>query len=416
MKSKIIFLILVSLMIFNYSCEVQKSTQTLTGLDLIDKEARDLISGRKVGIVTNHTAYNREGKHLSDILYDMDDVMLTTIFAPEHGFRGQAEAGEHVFDDVDPATGAKIYSIYGSTRKPTKEMLGNVEVLIFDIQDVGARFYTYISTMGYIMEAGAENGIPVIILDRPNPLGGKVEGPVLDMEWASFVGMYPIPIRHGLTVGELALMIKGEGWVNHMESLDLTVIKMKNWNPDMYWKDTGLKWIGPSPNISNTNQVAVYPGMCLFEATNFSDGRGTDYAFEWVGADFVQSDKLIRAINQYDVKGLTVQAHEFMPVDLPGKAMNPKYKDQTIQGLAITVTDWDAFESVRFGVICLNVLLDLYPDEFLISRVRWLNQLWGKETLGQMLKQNASVDEIIASYQEELDEYLILKHKYALYK
>jgi uncharacterized protein YbbC (DUF1343 family) len=269
--------------------------------------------------------------------------------------------------------------------------------------------------MGYIMEAGAENGIPVIILDRPNPLGGKVEGPVLDMEWASFVGMYPLPIRHGLTVGELALMIKGEGWVNHMESLDLTVIKIKNWNPDMYWKDTGLKWIGPSPNISNTNQVAVYPGMCLFEATNFSDGRGTDHAFEWVGADFVQSDELIRTIQQYEVKGLTVQPHEFMPVDLPGKAMNPKYKDQTIQGLALTVTDWDAFESVRFGVICLKVLLDLYPDEFLISRGRWLNQLWGKETLGQMLAQNATVSEIMASYQEELDEYMILKNKYTLY-
>lgn len=415
MKSKIIFLILISLMIINASCEVQRSSQTLTGLDLINKEAKDLISGRKVGIVTNHTAYNRNGEHLSDILYDMDDVMLTTIFAPEHGFRGQAEAGEHVSDDVDPATGAKIYSIYGSTRKPTKEMLENVEVLIFDIQDVGARFYTYISTMGYIMEAGAENGIPVIILDRPNPLGGKVEGPVLDMEWVSFVGMYPIPLRHGLTVGELALMIKGEGWVSHMESLDLTVIKMENWNPTMYWEETGLKWIGPSPNISHINQVAVYPGMCLFEATNFSDGRGTDHAFEWVGADFVKSDELINAVNKYNIKGLTIKPHEFMPVDLPGKAMNPKFKDQTIQGFALTVTDWDVFESVRFGVICLKVLLDLYPGEFLISREVWLNRLWGQESLGQMLEQKASVDEIMTSFQDELNEYLYLKSKYALY-
>lgn len=416
MKSKIIFFILFSLTALNSSCESHKSSQTLTGLDLINKEAMELISGRKVGIVTNHTAFNSEGKHLSDILYEMEDVMLTTIFAPEHGFRGEAEAGEHVSDDIDPVTGAKIYSIYGSTRKPTKEMLENVEVLIFDIQDVGARFYTYISTMGYIMEAGAENGIPVIILDRPNPLGGKVEGPILDMKWSSFVGMYPIPLRHGLTVGELAQMIKGEGWVNNTESLDLTVIKMKNWDPNMYWKATGLEWIGPSPNISNLNQVAVYPGMCLFEATNFSDGRGTDHAFEWVGAGFVQSNELIQAINQYDVKGLTIQSHEYMPVDIPGKAMNPKFKDQMIHGLALTVTDWDEFESVRFGVICLKVLLDLYPDDFLISRERWLNQLWGNETLGEMLLQNASVDEIIASYQDDLNEYRLLKNKYALYK
>jgi len=415
MKSKIIFLIFLSLMIISYSCVAEKATRTLTGLDLINKETRDLISGKKVGIVTNHTAFNAEGEHLSDVLYEMDDVVLTTIFAPEHGFRGEAEAGEHVDHDVDAATGAKIYSIYGSTRKPTKEMLENVEVLIFDIQDVGARFYTYISTMGYVMEAGAENGLPVIILDRPNPLGGKVEGPVLDMEWSSFVGMYPIPLRHGLTVGELAMMIKGEGWINQAESLDLTVIKMENWTPGMYWKDTGLEWIGPSPNISNTNQVAVYPGMCLFEATNFSDGRGTDHAFEWVGADFVQSGELIRSISQFPVNGLLIEPHEFMPVDIPGKAMNPKFKDKTIQGLALTVTDWEAFESVRFGVICLKVLLDLYPGDFLISRERWLNQLWGKESLGQMLEQNASVDEIMASYQEELNEYLILKHKYTLY-
>jgi uncharacterized protein YbbC (DUF1343 family) len=416
MKRTVVYIFFSLILTGFLSCTSDKAGQTQTGLDILSKEGCTLLKGKNVGIVTNHTAYNREGDHISDIIHGMEDVTLTAIFAPEHGFRGTAEAGEYITEGIDSKTGARIYSIYGSTRKPTPEMLQNVDVLVFDIQDVGARFYTYISTMGNVMEAGAENGIPVLILDRPNPLGGWVEGPILDMQWKSFVGMYPIPIRHGLTVGELAQMIKGEGWIHEADALDLKVITMKNWHPKMFWPETGLTWINPSPNIRGMNQATLYPGLCLLEATNVSEGRGTDHAFEWIGADFIHGEELAEALRALNIEGLTIEPVSFTPVDLPGKATNPKFENVEIEGISLQVTDPEVFESVTFGVILLNTLNKLYPDDFEISRPEWANRLWGQESLNQVMTGDLSMENLMMAVRQDVEDFLPLKEKYSLYR
>ncbi|MCD6235147.1 MAG: DUF1343 domain-containing protein [Candidatus Marinimicrobia bacterium] len=416
MKRTAVFIFFLVILTGLLSCSSNRTRQTQTGLDILTQEGCTLLKGKNVGIVTNHTAYNRKGEHLSDIIHALEDVNLTAIFAPEHGFRGTAEAGEHITEGIDSQTGARIYSIYGSTRKPTPDMLQDVDILVFDIQDVGARFYTYISTMGNIMEAGAENGIPVIILDRPNPLGGWVEGPLLDIQWKSFVGMYPIPIRHGLTVGELAQMIKGEGWIHEAEALDLTVIAMKNWQPKMFWQETGLTWIDPSPNIGGMNQATLYPGLCLLEATNVSEGRGTDHAFEWIGADFIQGEELAEALKALNIEGLNIEPVSFTPVDLPGKATNPKFENVEIEGICLTVTDYEAFESVTFGITLLRTLNKLYPEAFEISRPEWANRLWGQESLNQAMKGELSFENLMMRVRQDVEDFLPLKEKYSLYR
>ncbi|BFN36617.1 exo-beta-N-acetylmuramidase NamZ domain-containing protein [Fidelibacter multiformis] len=416
MKRTVVFIFFPLILAGFLRCTSDKAGQTQTGLDILSKEGCTLLKGKNVGIVTNHTAYNRQGNHISDIIHGMEDVTLTAIFAPEHGFRGTAEAGEYITEGIDSKTGARIYSIYGSTRKPTPEMLQDVDVLVFDIQDVGARFYTYISTMGNVMEAGAENGIPVLILDRPNPLGGWVEGPLLDLQWKSFVGMYPIPIRHGLTVGELAQMIKGEGWILEADALDLKVITMKNWHPKMFWEETGLTWIDPSPNIGGMNPATLYPGLCLLEATNVSEGRGTDHAFEWIGADFIQGEELAEALRALNIEGLTIEPVSFTPVDLPGKATNPKFENVEIEGISLQVTDPEIFESVTFGVTLLNTLNKLYPDDFEISRPEWANRLWGEESLNQAMTGDLSMENLMMAVRQDVEDFLPLKEKYSLYR
>lgn len=267
-RTSMICIMLISATIF-LGCSVQ------SGLDLAAKDDFPMFQGKRVGIATNHTAQSAKGEHIVDLIHDAG-IEVSAIFGPEHGFRGIEDAGEFVKDGIDTKTGAPIFSLYGRTHKPTAEMLKNVDVLVFDIQDIGARFYTYISTMGYVMEAGAENGIPVYILDRPNPIGRLAEGPIIEQEFYSGVGRYPIPLRHGLTIGELATMLKEENWIPYADKLDLHIVECKGWNPNKPYTAAKQRWINPSPNIRNLNEALVYPGTCLFEATNFSEGRGSE--------------------------------------------------------------------------------------------------------------------------------------------
>ncbi|MFA7195326.1 MAG: DUF1343 domain-containing protein, partial [Candidatus Neomarinimicrobiota bacterium] len=257
-----------------------------SGLDNALRSDFAMFKGKNVAVVANHTSVDRNGKHVVDLLNANKDLTLKAILAPEHGYRGDVERGEYIAAKVDPLTGVTVYSIYGETRKPTEEMLQGLDALIFDIQDVGARFYTYISTMGNVMEAAAENGIPVWILDRPNPIGRLAEGPLMQEAHVSFVGSYPILLRHGMTVGELALMIRDRGWINAADQLDLHIVKVRGWNPEKPYIRARMPWIAPSPNIMNINQALCYPGTCLFEGTNFSEGRGTMHPFEWIGAPY----------------------------------------------------------------------------------------------------------------------------------
>ncbi|MEA1987063.1 MAG: DUF1343 domain-containing protein [Candidatus Marinimicrobia bacterium] len=411
-------IIVILVLILFVGCDTSKSehANVKNGIDVLIENDCDILKNKRVGIVANHTSVTKSGKHLVDVIFENKDVEIVAIFAPEHGFRGEAEAGKHVANNIDSKTKAPIYSIYGKHRKPSMEMLKNVGVLIFDIQDIGSRFYTYISTMGNIMEAGGENKIPVIILDRPNPIGGIVEGNMLDEKYSSFVGKFKIPIRHGLTVGELANMIKNEKWINKADDLDLKIIKVKNWKHSIFFPQTDLNWIDPSPNMRNFNEAILYPGMCLFEATNFSEGRGTEHPFECVGAPFIDSKKVIKKLNKLKLKGVKFEPIRFIPKDMPGYSVNPKFENEVVNGISIEVTNPSEFESVKLGVYLIITLRDMYPKDFLINRPNWMNKLWGDDSFMEMYKKNKTADEIINSYKSELKQFIDLRSGYLFYE
>ncbi|MCF7832568.1 MAG: DUF1343 domain-containing protein [Candidatus Marinimicrobia bacterium] len=406
-NKKIIVILLTALLLLSCSAK--------SGLDIATKNGFPMLKGKAVGVVANHTAKNADGEHIVDLMHD-SGIKIQAIFGPEHGFRGIEEAGELVKDNIDIKTGAPIYSLYGKISKPTPELLKGVDVLVFDIQDIGARFYTYISTMGRIMEAGAENNIPVYIFDRPNPIGRIAEGPIIEQEFYSGVGKYPIPIRHGLTVGELALMIKDKGWIESADKLDLTIVECKAWDPDKPYKAAKQSWINPSPNIRNINEALVYPGTCLFEATNFSEGRGSEKPFEWVGAPYVDSKELVAELKKRNIAGVEIEEVDFTPTCPPDAYYKPKYNDIPCHGVALTVTDPVNFKAVEFGIHFIDVLKDLYPDKFVITRPLWMHKLWGNKNAYDMFEANKSADEIIATYKQELAKFVEIREEYLLYR
>jgi uncharacterized protein YbbC (DUF1343 family) len=266
-----------------------------------------------------------------------------------------------------------------------------------------------------VLEAAGENGIPVYIFDRPNPIGRLAEGPLMQPEFVSFVGQYPIVLRHGMTIGELALMYKDNDFINEAEKLELHIVEMSNWDPGKPYANYKLPWIAPSPNIKNLNEALVYPGTCLFEGTNFSEGRGTEHPFEWVGAPYIDAERVIKELADRHIEGVTMEPVTFTPVDIPGTAMNPKYKDQECQGISLTVTDPVHFKSLEFGIHLISVLMELYPDDFVISRPDFLGNLWGNEKAAIMFSEHKTAEKIIASYKENLDNFINLREKYLLY-
>lgn len=351
-------------------------SQVTVGADRLLSNEFHLISGKRVGLVTNHTGVLSSGKHLADALHDDPRVTLQALFGPEHGIRGEAPAGGHVGDGRDSATGVTVFSLYGKTYKPTPEMLKNIDVLMFDIQDVGARFYTYISTMSYAMEAAAENKIPFIVLDRPNPITGvRVEGPIREDSLRSFVGLHPIPIVHGMTVGELATMFNEEGWLKDGVKADLHVVKMDGWRREMWYDETGLRWIPPSPNIRTLETAVVYPGTCLIEATNLSEGRGTERPFEYIGAPFVDGEAFAKELNQLHLPGVNFQPITFTPRPMSG-ATSPKYSGILCAGVGIQVIDREIFEPVRTGHALLVTAKRIVGEPFAL-RVGALERLVG---------------------------------------
>ena len=364
--------------------------QVQTGLDVLINEKLEIIKGKKVGLVTNHTGVDRSGKPNYEILMLLSDVDLQAIFAPEHGFFGNVSRGQKV-DDLKQDGLPVIYSLYGKTDKPTPDMFEGLDVIIYDIQDIGARFYTYISTLGLVMEAAAEADIPVIVLDRPNPLNGiTIEGPVLDINYKSFVGMYPIPIRYLLTIGELAKMIIGEKWIEHVPKL--TVIEMAGWDRTMYYDDTGLSWISPSPNIPDLETAILYPGMCLFEGTNVSEGRGTNYPFQYIGAPWIDSSKIIKAIEGKYIPGVVFEPISFIPISIPGKSLKPKFENEKCYGIKIILIENKIYKSVDTAVQLLKIIQELYPEKF-----QWndfIYKLWGN---GMILEYDEDITKTFAN-------------------
>ncbi len=389
-----------------------------TGADVLTSRQIESLKGKRVGLIANHTAMVGE-RHLIDVLHATEGVRLTALFGPEHGLRGLADAGEKVADSVDPATAVPVFSLYGSTREPSQKMLENVDVLVFDIQDVGARFYTYISTLGLSMQAAARKGIPFVVLDRPNPLGGeRVDGYVLSPSYTSFVGQYPIPIQHGLTMGELALMVKGEAHLPGLEKLDLKVVAMEGWKRSMLWPETGLPWIKPSPNLPTFDSAVVYPGTCLFEATSVSEGRGTEAPFQTLGSPWADGDGVAKRLGESGLSGVSFESARFTPRSIPHAAANPKLKDVELQGVKITVTNPREVRPVALGVYALEAF---YRQSSGLSRLSFyriggMSRLAGTERLRQQLSRGVSPEKIIAGWDSEVAAFRRVREKYLLYR
>ncbi len=304
-------------------------------------------------------------------------------------------------------------SLYGKNRKPRPEQLKGLDLILYDIQDVGARYYTYISTLGLMMEAAGEAGIPIMVLDRPNPITGiAVEGPRLQMEFRSFVGYYPIPARYGLTVGELAGMIVGEGWIE--TSPALTVIPMNGWQRSLWLDETNLPWVKPSPNIPDLASAIVYPGTCYLEATNVSEGRGTPYPFRWFGAPWIKRQELAVALNNLSLPGVVFKPITFTPVVIPGAALHPKFENQVCEGVEIIVLDRNRYNSVATGVRILSVMKRLYPNQIQF-REPSLKRLWGSEELYNLLQKGAGVEALLKKSKTEAKAFQNFSRHYYLY-
>ncbi len=380
------------------------------GVEVLLDQHKDLIEGKRVGLITNPTGVDQELNSIVDTLHNDPDVELTALYGPEHGVRGDAQAGEYVEYYIDDETGLPVYSLYGSTRKPTPEMLENVDVLLFDIQDVGARFYTYIYTMAYAMEAAQENGVEFLVLDRPNPLGGNsVEGPVLDEEYASFVGNYPIPLRHGMTVGELAKLFNEEFDIG----AELTVVEMDGWKRGQYYDDTDLEFVLPSPNMPTLDTALVYPGAALIEGTNVSEGRGTTKPFELIGAPFVNSTDYAAALNDLELNGVTFRAASFTPTF-------SKHSGTLSHGVQIHVTDKKAYDPVVAGLHIVKTLHDMYPEDFAFraensAGVSFFDNLIGNGWVREAIENGESVDSMVDQWKEGLQEFKDVRRNYLVY-
>lgn len=353
-----------------------------------------LLENQSVGIVCNQTSFVDDA-HLVDTLL-VHGIDIKTIFAPEHGFRGEASAGAHVKDGIDAKSGLPITSLYGSNKKPTAAQLEGIDILIFDIQDVGARFYTYISTMHYCMEAAAENNVKMIVLDRPNPNGFYVDGPVLQLEFKSFVGMHPIPVVHGLTVGELAQMINGEGWLEGKTKCRLTVVPCKGYSHlDLYTLP-----IAPSPNLPNMTSIYLYPSLCFFEGTQISVGRGTDLPFQVIGhPDY------------------NLGSYAFTPRSIPGVSDNPKHKDKECNGHS--VEQFGSFYFTTVGKLHLDWLEGMYKDypdkDKFFTGKNFIDKLAGTDELRQQLVSGESLQIVRAKWQLEIEAYKNQRKRYLLY-
>lgn len=387
-----------------------------TGADRLLDEYVSLLKGKNIGIITNHSGVLQDGSHIVDKLNSLQECKIIALFGPEHGVRGDAAAGEKIDNGIDAATGIPVFSLYGKTNKPTKKMLEGINLLIFDIQDVGSRFYTYISTLYYCLEASAEYNIPIIVLDRPCIINGcSFDGPIRKDDLKSFVGIAPIPVTYGMTIGELAKMFAGDEFIGKKSKCDLTVIELKNWNRCSYIDEYDNKWINPSPNIPSVNNAIAYSGTCFIEGTNVSEGRGTDSPFLTIGAPFINSKDLIAQLNIIGVEGVNLEPVKFTPQNIKGKAINPKFKGVVCSGIFINISDRNKFEPVKFGVKLVYSLNKLYPNEFKFKN-DWFDKLIGDKSIRQQISNGVEIKKIISSWKKELENFNKIRLNYIIYK
>jgi uncharacterized protein YbbC (DUF1343 family) len=401
--------------LFSYILFGMDYQKVKSGLDVFLVEHLSMLEGKRAGIITNQTGIASSGEHVVDILSGIEGISIGALYAPEHGIRGDLPDATKMVSYVDKRTGIQVWSLYGEHLKPTKEMLEDVDVLIYDIQDVGARFYTFISTMGLAMEAASEFGIKFIVLDRPNPINGvTIEGPIIEEEHFSFVGQYPIPVRYGMTPGEMARMIKGEEWMGGMEELDLKVIPMEGWQRTMWYDQTGLPWIKPSPNIPSILTATVYPGLCLVEALNVSEGRGTMRPFEQMGAPWIDSHKLAETMNSFRLPGIFFKPITFTPVMLPQAAPWNKYRDQDVNGLSLIITERERLRPLQVMVHLIVALKRHYAAELELRKN--LERLIGISSFRQSINDLRTPGEILAEWEQGIQAFDKTRRKYLLYE
>jgi len=374
----------------------------LTGLDVLQRDHFDVLHGQRVGLITNHTGCSSDGISGVQLLASSDAVHLTALFSPEHGFEGKLDIAK-IDDARDRKTGLRIFSLYGKTRRPTTEMLQAVDTLVFDIQDIGCRFYTYISTMGEAMQAAAEHSKKFVVLDRPNPINGvDMAGPMLDAGRESFVGFHSLPIRHGMTTGEIARMLRAELELD----LELTVVPCEGWRRSEFWDATGLTWINPSPNMRSLTQALLYPGVGLMETTNVSVGRGTDTPFEVLGAPWMDGRQLAAALNAQKLAGVRFVPIRFTPD-------SSKFQDQTCGGINIIITDRATFEPLLTGFAIATATHRLYPDDW--KAEGYLRLLGSQATLEAIVGGRTASDvkrvsnEGLADFRRRRQQFLIYK-------
>jgi uncharacterized protein YbbC (DUF1343 family) len=379
----------------------------LSGLDVLLRDGASALAGRRVGLITNHTGIDAAGNSNIDLLHGHAQVQLVALFSPEHALTGRAAPGEHVESGHDPRTGLPVHSLYGETRQPTAEMLDGIDVLVFDIQDVGTRYYTYVWTMAHALEAAARHDVEFVVLDRPNPIGGTlVQGNVLDPAFRTFVGLYPVPTRHGMTPGELAKFVNEE----YSIGARLTVVPLEGWRRSMWFDDTGLPWVAPSPNMPDIESAAHYPGTCLFEGTNLSVGRGTASAFSQIGAPWLDAAVLVERLRQHGLEGVRIEATTFTP-QAPGDG---RYADVSVSGIRFIVTDRERYDPVRAGIAALVEIRALHSDS-LSFRDAHFDRLAGTDNVRAMILAGDPVDRIMDGWTAQVAAFEPIRARYLLY-
>jgi uncharacterized protein YbbC (DUF1343 family) len=384
------------------------AARTKTGIDVLEEQKFAPLRGKHVALVTNQTGVDSKGKRTIDILAHAPGIKLVALLSPEHGLGGTADA--QVANGTDAATHLPVYSLYGDARRPTGAMLNGADALVFDIQDAGVRFYTYVTTMGYCMEAAAQHHMSFFVLDRPNPLGGEfIEGPMLDPDRTSFTGYFPMPVRYAMTLGELARMFNAENKIG----ADLHVISMTNWRRDEIYSQTGLQWIPPSPNLRDPDADFFYPGVEILQAGGISVGRGTDAPFEILGSPWVRADDLTAVLARRKIPGVAFAPAQFTPA---ATATQNPYAGIACQGVTITLTvpvmERGGFQSMRLGLELADVLHQLYPGQFQIEKI--ITLLGSQSTLDRLERSDAPAD-IIAGWSADLDRFRAMRAKYLLY-
>lgn len=377
---------------------MRHSPATRTGLSELMATGHDALNGKRIGLITNHTAVDEQLRSIIDLLMQDDRFTLVSLFGPEHGVRGAAQAGDKVGTTTDPRTGLPVYSLYGNERAPTPAMLADIDVLLFDIQDAGSRFYTYAGTMIATMEVASAAGMDLVVLDRPNPITGlHPEGQVVETPFLSFVGMHPVAARHALTIGEYArLVARDRGWRPPV------VIPMKGWTRDLWWDETGLPFVMPSPNLPTVTSTTAFPATCIVEGTNLSEGRGTTRPFETVGAPWIDAEAAANRLNARELPGVRFRPTWFVPTF-------SKHAGVTCGGVQMHIVDRNAFAPCATGIHVVHELRAMEPEQFSWLRNSVGNmsvaRLYGNDRLSEMIDAGATAEEIITTWGPQLDEY-----------